>query len=132
MSKTDSEFPKPEETRLLSVLTAKYTLVEGYLYGIMKEHVNKAIPQYQVGFKPGKRMEQSTTALKKMIEEAKEEKTLAILTIDLKKAYDMVKREKVYEALQYDTMVPKHAQDLYRNITTGMKMRLGTEQEGKT
>ena len=60
----------------------------------MKEHVNKAIPQYQVGFKPGKRMEQSTTALKKMIEEAKEDRTLAILTIDLKKAYDMVKREK--------------------------------------
>ena len=61
----------------------------------MKEHVNKAIPQYQVGFKPGKRMEQSTTALKKMIEEAKEDKTLAILTIDLKKAYDMVKGKSI-------------------------------------
>ena len=130
-SKTESEFPKAEETRLLSVLSAKYTLIEGYLYGIMKEHVNSAIPQYQVGFKPGKRMEQSTAALKKMIEGAKEDKTLAILTIDLKKAYDMIKREKVYEALQYDTTVPKHAQDLYRNITTGMKMRIGTEQEAK-
>ena len=51
-SKTDSEFQNPRRPDYYLSLTAKYTLVEGYLYGIMKEHVNKAIPQYQVGFKP--------------------------------------------------------------------------------
>ncbi len=127
-SKTPSATPTPEDTRTLSVLTSCYTIIEGYLRNYMDEPINKLIPGYQMGFKKGRSIIDNITLLKQMVSQATQHnKFAAVLALDLRKAYDLIHRQAVYEALS-KTECPLHAQQLYKEITTGMKMKIGDHE----
>ena len=133
-SKNRLGVPKnPRKPGLLSVLTAKYTLVEGYLYGIMKETREQGNPTVPSGIQTRKANgTEHDGPLKKMIEEAKEEKNAGHTN---NRPEEGLRHGKEGKGLRSPTVRHNGTQARPKtctgNITTGMKMRLGDRTGGK-
>jgi len=113
-------YPKIENTRPIIVLSAVYKIIEIYWLLNTKELIWKNISSQQTGFREKGSTQYNICLLKHWL---KKEKTASVIFVDIKKAYDHVIREKLYDILSYIGVSASFIK-LYMELTSNMRVYL--------
>ena len=118
--------PKIKDFRPIALTDCSYKICMGIMRSKMEQHLknNSLDDHHQFGFTPRRRTTDSTYILSYTIEHCfKEKKTLIITSIDFKKAFDSVQRDKLLEAMMKYKIHPKVIDliiKIYSNDTTAL------------
>jgi len=115
-----NSFPKIENTRPIIILSAIYKLLELYWFLNIEELVWKNIGYHQIGFRKKGSTQFNVCSLKNWMNK---EKHGILLFVDIKKAYDHVIREKLYNLLSFIGVTSSLVQ-FYINLTSNMRVYL--------
>jgi len=113
-----NSFPCIENTRPIIILSCIYKLLELYWFTLNEDIIWNKIGFHQIGFRKKCGTQFNIILLKKSMKETK--KSL-VLFLDIKKAYDSVIREKLYDLLSY-IGIPLEFVLFYKEMTTNMQI----------
>ena len=110
-----------------------YKLFMSLVKNEIEEHLeeNRELKETQAGFTTGGRIEDNIFTLQYLVEETyKMKKILIVISVDFKKAYDSIKREKIIEVMKDYKIHPKvidATAEIYEGDTT--KINIGYDLE---
>eukprot|EP01022_Parablepharisma_sp_SALTPOND_P003976 TRINITY_DN11698_c0_g1_i1.p1 TRINITY_DN11698_c0_g1~~TRINITY_DN11698_c0_g1_i1.p1 ORF type:complete len:702 (+),score=49.40 TRINITY_DN11698_c0_g1_i1:244-2106(+) len=109
-------FPDIENTRPIIILCMMYKLLELYWVEGCIDIIWSFIGPHQTGFRKGASTHINIAKLKRYLKEARKG---MVIFVDIKKAYDHVIRDKLYDLLSY-IGIPSNYVMLYREMTSNM------------
>lgn len=116
----EKKYPSLDNLRPIITLSPVYKIIELWLDSKIKEMIWRNINHWQVGFKSQMETLVNVYRVRKSIEKNRLRKRPIYLTfIDVKKAYDSLNRQKIYETL-LKIGIPKIYVDLYIELTSDM------------
>lgn len=118
LNKTDSEFPLPEETRPIVILSAVRKFLELAWYEKYNSKIWSKIGPWQIGFKPGHCTQENIANLCQWLN--KNKKSCIGVFIDIYKAFDSIDRNQVLHAVEacgVDVIGVKVLYNLLNNMT---------------
>jgi len=119
-----NSFPQIENTRPIVILSSLYKLIELYWIELAGEILWNHIGLHQMGFRKKCGTQFNIIYLKKWL---RSHKKSALIFIDIKKAYDSVIREKLYDLLAF-IRVPTDLINLYIELTTNMRIYVSDDE----
>ena len=114
----ENAFPQVENTRPIIVLSALYKLLELYWAELTEKTIWDHIGLHQIGFRRGTCTQVNIARFKTWLKKVKKG---YVIFVDIKKAYDHVIREKLYDLLSM-IGVPPELVLMYREMTTDMRI----------
>ena len=102
--------PTAKELRPIALTNMPYKLFMSLVKNEIEEHLeeNRGLKEIQAGFTMGGRIEDDILILQYLVEETyKMKKSLIVISVNFRKAYDSVKREKIIEVMKDYKIHPK-------------------------
>eukprot|EP01022_Parablepharisma_sp_SALTPOND_P015644 TRINITY_DN2234_c0_g1_i15.p1 TRINITY_DN2234_c0_g1~~TRINITY_DN2234_c0_g1_i15.p1 ORF type:complete len:917 (-),score=74.23 TRINITY_DN2234_c0_g1_i15:578-3328(-) len=124
INKTKLAAPKIEQTRGITILSAVYKACELAWFAKYGRIIWSHIGKWQNGFRKGYGTQIQVVRLKKWIDNNK--RSAIVIFVDVKKAFDSIRREDVYRALR-KCGVSEAGVQWYERLTKGMHLQFDTE-----
>ena len=129
--------PTVKDLRPIALTNISYKLFMSIVKNEIEEHLEKngEMKETQAGFTAGGRIEDNLFILQYCIEETfRKKKSLIVISVDFKKAYDSIKREKIIEAMIEYKIHPKVIDatgEIYKGDTTKINIGYDLEEESE-
>ncbi|MGL4388826.1 MAG: reverse transcriptase domain-containing protein [Brevinema sp.] len=92
---------KCENYRGISLLSIPFKIYERALEVRLRKHIEETLEESQAGFRPGRSCQDWIFSLRQILEKINNrDKQIFICAIDMEKAFDTIKREKIWEVLE--------------------------------
>ena len=127
--------PTVKQLRPIALTNISYKIFMSLIKNEIEEHLdrNGEMKETQAGFTEGGRVEDNLFILQYCVEESlKMRKSLIIVSVDFKKAYDSIKREQIIEVMKEYKIHPKlidATADIYEGDTTRINIGYDLEQK---
>lgn len=118
-----------ENYRGITLLNSAYKILSTILYKKLLPIAEGIIGTYQCGFRPGRSTTNHISTLRRILEKSWEFNIdIHVLFIDFKQAYDSVKREELFKAMEYFRF-PKHLIEITKATIKVVGCRVRVERD---